>query len=112
MVGCATSQDLKHADLADVYDIQFSLDTRERITLKADGVAICDSILLLADAGDSWTGRWDARGRDVVLTMPWSGDATVEIPLQISRDHRGIALSFAPKSWSEVFMVLPGIYRK
>jgi hypothetical protein len=89
-----------------------SFDTRERITLKADGAVTYESIPLLADAGDSWTGRWEARGDNVVLIMPTDRGAPVEIPLQIVRRRRGVVLSFTPKSWSEVFMVLPGDYAK
>ncbi|HEY8994497.1 MAG TPA: hypothetical protein VIM71_07545 [Lacunisphaera sp.] len=112
IAGCATSRPVAHADLPGVYEITMSFDTHERITLKTDGVAIYESIPLLSDVGDLWRGRWEAHGESVVLRMPMDRGTTAEIPLKINRRNRHVELLYSPKSWSEVVMVLPGVYAK
>jgi hypothetical protein len=113
---CATEEKkalLRSEDLVGVYEAEHSIDTVERLSLKADGRFVYEYLAIFGP-GSGYEGRWELRGQSVVLLARDKDGKEAEFPLEVLRRSPDLALVYSQESYAtaKATMLLPDSYRR
>lgn len=110
--GCLGDALIRRGSLVGVYEAEHAIDTIEHLSLSADGRFLYEYSAIFGE-GAGYEGRWEFRGKHVVLVTSDHDGARVEFPLYVSLVPPAPKLVYTDESYetAKAKMLLPDSYR-